>query len=199
MKNSILTALLLLPVTVFAGEPVAEKEPPESDTDMLEESRALTQRFAETLQAELMRAISGFGPPEAVRVCRDRAPEIAAELARESGAKIGRTSLRFRNPQNIPEPWQIPVLMRFEQAGASAKQEKLELFERNPAPGIEARYMKAIIAKPLCLACHGEPDQPVAEELRKAYPHDRAVGYEAGDIRGAFYVIWPEPHTHDID
>lgn len=199
MKNSVFAALLLLPALVLAGDPVAEKEPPESDTAMLEESRALTTRFAETMMAELVRAMSGFGPPEAVRVCRERAPEIAAELARESGAKIGRTSLKFRNPQNIPEAWQIPVLMRFEQAGASAAQDKLEQFERNPAPGIEARYMQAIIAKPMCMSCHGEPETSVKEELRETYPHDRATGYEAGDIRGAFYIIWPEPHTHDID
>ena len=29
------------------------------------------------------------------------------------------------------------------------------------------------------------------ELLDREYPHDRARGYAAGDIRGAFSVVWP--------
>ncbi len=38
------------------------------------------------------------GPVAAIEVCQTRAPEIAARLGQESGAQVGRTALRVRNP-----------------------------------------------------------------------------------------------------
>ena len=187
MKHFLVLLAALVPIVASGG-----------DGQRLEESRALVQRFSEQLQAELLRAMSGEGPEHAITVCAERAPLIAAELARESGAKIGRTSLKFRNPSNAPEPWQYEILQRFDALGPLAAPASLEVFEAEPAAGVEARYMKAIPAKPMCLACHGEPQGVLREAIKDRYPHDRATGYEAGDIRGAFYVIWPErPESKD--
>lgn len=176
-------AVLLFPAITAASEP----------PDYRQASRDLVATFATELKGELTAAMSESGPDGAIRVCRDLAPEIAARLSRQSGANIGRTSLRFRNPQNVPEPWQYPRLVQFDQLGADARREELETLETAPAPGVAARYMKAIPVQPPCLACHGEPAGEVREALARAYPHDRATGYALGDIRGAFYVVWPEP------
>ena len=53
------------------------------------------------------------------------------------------------------------------------------------------RYMKAIPTKVKpCLACHGETINSVTAELiHKNSPNDLAIGYNAGDIRGAFSLI----------
>lgn len=174
---------------VLAATAAAASDP----GDYRQASRDLIATFAGELKGELTAAMSESGPAGAVRVCRDIAPEIAARLSRQSGANVGRTSLRFRNPQNVPEPWQYPVLVRFEQAGAGADPERLEQYEVEPAPDVAARYMKAIPVEPACLACHGKPAGAVREALARAYPHDRATGYAEGDIRGAFYVVWPDP------
>lgn len=155
-------------------------------------SRELVQQFAAQLQTELKSAMEAGGPTNAIHVCRDRAPAIAAALSRESGAKIGRTSLRLRNPANLHEPWQYPVLLRFDELSGDEIASKGEHFEAKAAPGIAARYMKAIPTQPLCLACHGNPAGEVADALASAYPHDRATGYAAGAVRGAFFVVWPE-------
>lgn len=56
------------------------------------------------------------------------------------------------------------------------------------------RYMKAIPAQPLCLACHGTSETmpgPVQERLRIEYPHNHATGYSAGQVRGAVTVKRP--------
>jgi hypothetical protein len=182
-----IASLLLAPIAALADEP-----PGVPDDNRLEQSRELVKQFGSTLQKELMGAMSAGGPPNAVRICRDRAPAIAAELARHSGAKIGRTSLKTRNPQNAPEPWQRSVLLQFDEVGASAGDERLEFAAHNPEPGVEFRYMQAIVTKPMCLACHGEPAEPIRNVLDDAYPHDAATGYETGDIRGAFHIVWPE-------
>ena len=53
----------------------------------------------------------------------------------------------------------------------------------------EFRFMKAIPAGPVCLACHGTELSPeVSQVLAELYPQDRARGYSPGDIRGAFVV-----------
>ena len=53
------------------------------------------------------------------------------------------------------------------------------------------RFMKTIGVKPMCLQCHGSAEQippTSAAMLSKLYPNDRAVGYAAGDLRGASSV-----------
>lgn len=168
--------------------------------DQRAKSRELVKTFASELKGELTEALAEGGPANAIHICRDVAPAIAARLSRTSGASVGRTSLRFRNPGNLPEPWQRPRLERFDDLDADAEAGKLEAYEEAPAPGVAARYMKAIPTQPACLACHGEPAGEVREALAEAYPHDRATGYEEGEIRGAFYVVWPDsPEDRDRD
>jgi hypothetical protein len=49
--------------------------------------------------------------------------------------------------------------------------------------------MRAIVLAPPCLACHGAPERMTDEThraLETHYPADRATGYRAGELRGAF-------------
>ncbi len=148
-----------------------------------ENSRALTQALGSRLQAQLLQALSEQGPAAAIEVCRDVAPQIAAELSRQSGAKVGRTSLRWRNPLNAPEDWQAEVLG-----------DEFEEFFAQHAGG--ARYMRVIRLGAVCATCHGQNISPQIEaSLAEHYPYDLATGYEVGDVRGAFVVSWPKPPT----
>lgn len=57
----------------------------------------------------------------------------------------------------------------------------------------EFRYMKAnpTASKP-CLACHSTKiKQQVTAKLNETYPDDKAFGYNARDIRGAFTIRQP--------
>lgn len=178
-------------VTGLAGVLFACAPAKPVDDPRLVQSRELVQTFASRLQGELESALAEGGPAHAVRVCKDRAPLIASELSRLSGAKVGRTSLRYRNPVNAPEPWQLEVLRRFEER---AKQDppapKPEFFAKRPDGS--ARYLSAIFAGYVCLACHGTSISAALEKtLELEYPDDLAVGYGVGDIRGAFSVTWP--------
>lgn len=161
----------------------------EADT-RLQESRELTRQFQQRLKTELEAAIAQAGPVGAIGVCREKAPGIAAELSAASGASVSRTALRVRNPANAPQPWQREAMERFEQRMAAGEPaEKLELFETPAGQG--ARYMKAIPTGPLCLTCHGSHlAADVQSALREMYPQDAATGFAAGDLRGAFSVVW---------
>ena len=162
-----------------------------ADEARLDQSRALVKSFGQSLQRELKSGLADGGPVQAITVCKDRAPQIASELSRKNGAKIGRTSLRYRNPANAPEPWQADVLRDFEeQANLLDSDVPLEYFETGQDGS--ARYLRAIPTSGVCLACHGAAvSEELQERLEADYPHDRAVGYAPGDIRGAFSVTWP--------
>ncbi len=180
------TSLILLAILAIAAS-----APVSADDPRLEESRSLVQSFAARLKGELKKGLEQGGPVAAVNICKDVAPQIASELSRRSGARVMRTSLRYRNPGNAPEDWQVSVLEDFESRAAALE---------NPAPleyfvtgkDGRVRYMSAIRIDGVCLACHGETlAPPLQERLDAEYPHDRATGYRSGDIRGAFSVSWP--------
>jgi len=165
-------------------------------TQQVADSRATVKEFMQQLKGELQQGMQEGGPVKAIGVCKDKAPAIAAALGERKGLKIGRTSLRVRNPVNTPDVWEKAVLEKFEQrklagedpAGiefyATAAQEDKTVF----------RYMKAIPTAELCVVCHGAVIAPDVEaKLAELYPQDQARGYQPGDIRGAFTITQSLP------
>lgn len=165
-----------------------------AEDERLAQSRVLAGEFGAELMQALKGAIESGGAAAAIDVCRTQAPEIASRLSRRSGANVSRISERFRNPQNVPEPWQRQVLAGFAESMAAGSEPGAlpEHFELDGQGG--ARYLKAIAIAPLCLTCHGEQlAAPIVEQLGDDYPYDRATGYRLGELRGAFSVVWPSP------
>jgi hypothetical protein len=177
----------LAPVAPAAAEPPATPA-------WVEQSRQLASQLGSQLKSELAGAIAAGGPVAAIDVCHTRAPEIAAQLSRESGARVGRTALRVRNPANAPDGIERDVLEQFSADLASGKAEgPLEaVFEIDRNGQVERRYMRAIPTDALCLTCHGKALAPdVAAAIARDYPGDQATGFEQGQLRGAFVVTWP--------
>jgi len=158
-------------------------------TDPLEpQARAAAGELASTLMGRLKTELAAGGPVAAITVCHEEAPAIAAQVSERTGFAVSRVSLKHRNPEmGVPEPWEADVLASFERAKASGRDPATLTYSAR-AEG-EYRFMKAIPTAPLCLNCHGKTlDPAVAARLDDLYPDDRATGYEAGDIRGAFVV-----------
>lgn len=166
-----------------------------NDGPMTEQAKGLLREFAGQLQSELKAAIETGGPVEAISVCKDRAPAIAAELSESSGWTIGRVSLKTRNTTlGTPDAWETQVLESFETRLANGQPvdtlSQAEVVEKDG--GRSFRFMKAIPTQELCLACHGKTiGEPVVQALEEHYPNDRARGFEVGDIRGAFTLSKP--------
>jgi hypothetical protein len=163
-------------------------------TEEIKASRETVKEFMQTLKQELQASMQEGGPVNAVSVCNLTAPAIANTYSVRNGWEVGRTSLKLRNPDNAPDAWERSVLEAFEErklAGEDpAQMEYYEVIRRDG--GKELRYMKAIPTSRVCLACHGEAlDSIVKTRLKKLYPHDQALGYQEGDIRGAFTVTQP--------
>lgn len=187
----IVTAAILL-----AAEPLAaEQSSAAAPNPNLVQAKALTQEFAGTLKSELEAGIKAGGPIAAIGLCKERAPDIAAKLSAKSGWKVGRVSLKWRNAKTgQPDAWEQQVLTKFDERKAAGEPvETIAFADVVTQNGVsQFRFMKAIPTGELCLACHGSQITPqVAAALDQAYPGDRARGYSAGDIRGAFTLTKP--------
>jgi len=141
--------------------------------------------FKADLQQALLEGLAS-GPQKAIAACRIEAPKIAATLSRD-GVRVGRASQRLRNPSNVAPQWVVPILEAWAN-NASDRAARTVALDAD-----RSGYAEPILVQPLCLTCHGTDIAPdVAERLEALYPDDRAVGYEVGELRGAFWVEFPQ-------
>ncbi|PCI32745.1 MAG: hypothetical protein COB54_06515 [Alphaproteobacteria bacterium] len=177
-----LTGVIALTHPLYASE-----TSPSNQDQRVQEARGLIKNYAGQLKTTLVHAIKTDGAIAAIDVCARQAPEIALSLSEDSPWTIGRTSLKARNSGSAPDAWELTVMADFQkrlQAGEDIKTlDHQELTEN----GTVFRYMKAIPTGGLCLTCHGESIAPdLKHQILSFYPDDRATGFKAGDIRGAF-------------
>ena len=146
-------------------------------------SEATDALFAR-LSTRLTSVISEDGPAMAISVCSKEAPEIAREVSEEFGVSIGRTSFKLRNSKNLPPDWATSLV-----ESRIDKPQYVDL----PDGGLGA--LLPIVLQPKCVTCHG-PQEALADDVRMAlkerYHDDQATGFQAGDLRGWFWVEVPE-------
>jgi hypothetical protein len=188
-------AICLAVLWISAG--CAQSVPPQNRSQMLsldqlndaqrdQREIALAARDAmfQRLLTELTEALRSSGPASAIRVCSQKAPQIAEDVSQEFGVRIGRTSHRLRNPNNAPPDWAEPLV------NAEVTEPQLVAL----ADGRLGAFLP-IRLKPQCLMCHGASDQilpEVQQALDHAYPKDQATGFREGDLRGWFWVSVPK-------
>ncbi len=181
--------LLLVLSACGASEPEAPPPAPPAEVDeaaVLEEVEAAARALGGTLRTRVEEAMGEGGPPEAMRVCSEEAQALTAGVAGETGVRVGRSSLRLRNPTNAPEPWVATWLTGHGDAPAE---------EALPHRAVETGVARVVLPIPMeapCMACHG-PSEQISDEvqalLAERYPEDEATGYAVGDLRGA---LWAE-------
>jgi len=184
-----IAALLLaacLTAPAFAADEVA----------LLDEARKVASAIPPKLLAVLGDEIGKGGVENAISVCREKAPKMAAAASAESGWAIRRVSLKNRNPKAVPDSWERAVLEDFDKRAAAG--EKPVALEKGEvvAEGDKNvyRYMKALPTQELCLSCHGAAERissNVKSKLDELYPADKAVGYDVGAVRGAITLKRP--------
>lgn len=179
VKQSIVIACLLAGAGAAAAEPA-----------WVDEARSLSQAVPRNLLASLTQSIAASGTSASIAVCQVEAPRLARSASQASGWNVRRVSLRQRNPKASPDDWEREALEDFDRRAAAG--EAPATLERAAVVGVGAqarlRYIRALPTQPLCLNCHGQPEQmdpAVRDEIARLYPNDRAVGYAVGQIRGA--------------
>lgn len=160
-----------------APEPVSQAE--------IERAQEQLAPFKEQLVEALMSALEEGDAASAIHVCRDRAPQIAAELS-VGGIRMGRTSHKTRNPANDPEPWMEPLLAAYLEEPTNTRPTALRLDDSTVG------YVEPIYVMSFCLSCHGPSIEPgLQQKILSVYPEDRATGFRADELRGLFWITLP--------
>ncbi len=110
--------------------------------------------------------------------------EISRRFSMSTNFIMKQTSLKYRNPANAPDEFEIKALKQFQ----TKKNEKAMWGEDYDEEGEKIiRYMIPLYIKEDCLACHGMPDYEGELDITG----HKKEGYELGELRGAISVIAP--------
>ena len=115
---------------------------------------------------------------------------VAKTVSEKYGFYIKQTSLKYRNPLNIPNKNEKRILKLVEEKRLN---EYYEVGKNEKGENV-IRYAKPLIITKACLKCHGEPLKDVPKHLYDALVKDYgpvAFNYKVGDIRGIVSVEVP--------
>lgn len=157
------------------------------------QAEEVSQRLLQELSTELKHQMKHAGVDAAVQVCSTLAPQIVNRISVEKGWRVTRIGTRVRNPLlGTADSWESEALTYFQQqkiAGYPLKAMRFSAVTEETA-GRFYRYVRPLALKPECAVCHGDATN-VPDSIHKIYPHDLAVGYKAGDLRGAVSIKIP--------
>lgn len=187
LSKSSLVLLLTLALPAFSTESQDLEH-----LKYLEQSKKTAQMFMQTLGGTLKKQLELGGAESAIGVCKQVAPALASEYSSD-GRIVKRVSLKARNiVQGTPDAWERSVLEGFDNQQQGKPVSEMEVAQiASDSDGRWFRYMKAIPVQPMCLQCHGQPadiSAGVRQLLLQEYPQDKAVGYSAGQVRGAISI-----------
>lgn len=109
--------------------------------------------------------------------------ETAQDFFKKSGIKLKQTTLRNRNPDNVPDKFESKALKMFLNPSYPEGKGYGEVVNKDGKPYY--RYMLPIYVEKACLKCHGESEG-------KADPTGHMKeGYKVGEARWAVSVSMP--------
>jgi len=163
-----------------------------TNKEIKQEAKVAIMKMGKTLKMHMKQNMKAGGPVQAAAFCSQKAKEIEKEVnaSYKKGIHVKRISLKYRNPADKPTADEAKVLKELH-ATFDAKKTLPKMVVKEVGKNHYKVYKPIIINKGVCLICHGTNDvrDPEAYKMIKTkYPHDKAVGYKMGDLRGAFVV-----------
>lgn len=149
--------------------------------DLEKKALAEINRLGKNLKTELQKAMK-VSPVNALKVCNTKAMPLTQEVSK-AGIKVGRVSLKNRNPKNKPAGWMMETITAYHNGM------KKEPYSVVQLPNGKHGILKPIKTMPLCLKCHGtDIDPKLQKKISELYPQDKATGYQNNQIRGFFFA-----------
>ncbi len=114
MKTPLIISLTLLLAACATGETQVETKVEAAQPKQIEESRAVAKTLATQLGGKLKESLNQNGPAQSISVCKEIAPQIAADLSKQTGWQVSRVGTRARNAKTgVPNAWQAQALASF--------------------------------------------------------------------------------------
>ena len=151
---------------------------------------AIINKTMKNLKNRLQESLKDGNIVAAIKICSSEAQDLTM-LNNSENISIKRISLKYRNPVNKPTKKEELILKSFEEKLQSGTRFNDLVFKQTITNYKEKKftYIKAIPVKEVCLNCHGNNiSDKVLRQIKINYPNDKAIGFNLGDIRGAFSV-----------
>jgi PAS domain S-box-containing protein len=114
------------------------------------------------------------------------ATQIAKRITKDSPYYVRQVSLRYRNPDNRPDPYETGRLQEF---ATRTVKETSDIVAAGGVPTF--RYMLPMVAEKSCLGCHGTYEEAPAF-IRERFPRGHySYNYRVGEVIGAVSVSVP--------
>lgn len=158
-----------------------------------EKGKAITDAAQKTLLQTLTKKIESEGVVGAVEYCNVNALQLIDSLSKAHQASIRRISNKWRNPHDAPAGDEITIMEAYSFSAEQGQELREEVFFEETSP--QVIYTRPIMmGAGLCLQCHGTPGKEltpeVANKINALYPEDKATGYQLGEWRGLWKVVF---------
>ena len=153
--------------------------------------KEIAQATFDALSTQLITKMKAGGPAEAVPFCNVKAAPITKLLSEKYNVVIKRTSDKLRSCDNEPSVRELEIINNYQNLLAQGK----ELQPIVELDSTKAKHFYApIIIKANCLVCHGKVNETMSVKtdsiIKLTYPFDIATGYNEGDVRGVWSIIF---------
>jgi len=114
------------------------------------------------------------------------ATQVAKRITTGSNYYVRQVSLRYRNPDNRPDPYESVMLRNF------AEKDTRETYEIQRIGEVKYfRYMLVMHAEESCLECHGRYEKAPRFVQERFPPGHYSYNYKSGEVLGAVSVRIP--------
>jgi hypothetical protein len=169
-----------------------EEKTVEADySEVIEKGIEIVGLSQAALSSALMSAMQEGGVEYALSFCNVKAVPIADSLSQFHKVAIMRVSDLNRNSNNFATGKDAEVIARFKNDLLGGSIPEPLVVENESGQKV---FYQAIITNANCLVCHGKIGETLLEENHKMilslYPEDKATGYESGQVRGAWKIVF---------
>lgn len=195
IQSSLLMILILLSSCQMKqpGKSLSE----EQKMELITKGQEIVKQSFQALSSELSKALQEGGVPNAIGYCHLKASPITDSLSSIHNVQISRISVKNRNIENRATLEDMAILDAYRQQLAEGRPLQAHLEVTKQAITF---YSPIVIQNAMCLLCHGKPGETMEEEnyalIKTKYPDDLATGYQLGDLRGAWKVIFNSTNAH---
>ena len=151
----------------------------------VDNARTISRQIIET-RNYLSRHVTSEPEQNPALIPQVAASRVAQQLTSGSNYYVRQVSLRYRNPDNRPDDFEIAQLSAFK------NKKPLETWQVAAKTGQKSlRYLLPMIADQSCLTCHGSYET-APKFIQARFPKGHfSYGYQVGDLIGAVSVALP--------
>lgn len=153
--------------------------------DATDSSRMLAKQIIET-RAYLSSILTDEAHTNHNLIPQVAATNIAKRISKDSKYSLRQISLRYRNPENIPDSYETSLLKAFNAGDVRESHRVVTINDKKVY-----RYLLPMVAEESCLECHGEYDKAPDFVKERFPPGHPSYGYRIGEVIGAVSASIP--------